>query len=199
MSAHTYTRGTWTTPEAVHPDRDVGGTDYVAAGVMTAPTYLKWALLYEEPDNRTLWVAKALPRDWLALGSGPGGGPGGGARAGAGAGVVVEKATTRYGRVSYRLQPTQDPTTKAYTIRANLTLSATFAVRAPAGGVRLRLRAPLPYAGKLKSVTVGGEAWAAIDAAAETVDFAAAKLTAELITSGLPDIVATFELGAGSQ
>ena len=38
MSAHTYTRGTWTTPEAVHPDRDVGSTDYVAAGVHTAPT-----------------------------------------------------------------------------------------------------------------------------------------------------------------
>ena len=41
-SAHAYTRGTVTTPEASHPDRDVGSTDYVAAGVMMAPTYLKW-------------------------------------------------------------------------------------------------------------------------------------------------------------
>ncbi len=40
MSAHTYTRGTWTVPEAAHPDRDVGSTDYVAAGMMTVPTYL---------------------------------------------------------------------------------------------------------------------------------------------------------------
>ena len=28
MSAHTYTRGSWTTPEAAHPDRDVPSTDY---------------------------------------------------------------------------------------------------------------------------------------------------------------------------
>lgn len=40
MSAHTYTRGTWTVPEAAHPDRDVGSTDYVAAGMMTVPAYL---------------------------------------------------------------------------------------------------------------------------------------------------------------
>merc|ERR1711971_1095790 len=94
MSAHTYTRGTWTTPEAVSPDRDVGGTDYVAAGVMTAPTYLKWALLFEEPDNRTLWIAKALPRDWLAPGANQ---------------VVVERATSRYGSISFRLQAILDP------------------------------------------------------------------------------------------
>lgn len=143
MSAHTYTRGTWTTPEAASPDRDVGSTDYVAAGVVTAPTYLKWMLLYEEPDSRTacgrhiimrqaytrwsadriacreggwctespasescagrtahyapslaclctqVWLAKALPRDWLDPST---------------SAVVVEDATTRYGRVSFRLK-----------------------------------------------------------------------------------------------
>ena len=31
MSCHTYTRGTWTTPEAVHPDRDVRGRIRAAA------------------------------------------------------------------------------------------------------------------------------------------------------------------------
>ena len=34
MSAHTYTRGSWSTPEAASPDRDIGITDYVAAGVV---------------------------------------------------------------------------------------------------------------------------------------------------------------------
>ena len=53
-SAHAYTRGTVTTPEASHPDRDVGSTDYVAAGVMMAPTYLKWMLVFEDPNNRTV-------------------------------------------------------------------------------------------------------------------------------------------------
>ena len=40
MSAHTYTRATWTTPEAAHPDRDVGSTDYVAAGVRASHPHI---------------------------------------------------------------------------------------------------------------------------------------------------------------
>ena len=169
MSAHTYTRGTWTAvhpaakrhttpspsplhPDAVatHPDRDVGGTDYVAAGVMTSPTYLKWMLLYEEPDSRTIWLAKALPRDWLAPGTPQ---P-----------VLVDKATTRYGRVSYRLHARVDTQTKAYTVYANVTLPMSYATKSggPRGGVRLRLRAPLPHAGKLKAVTIGGKSWRAL-------------------------------------
>ena len=177
MSAHTYTRGSWTTPEAVHPDRDVGSTDYVAAGVMTAPTYLKWMLLYEEPDNRTLWLAKALPRDWLEPSAAP---------------VLVERATTRYGRVSYVLHAVVHPRTKVYTVRANVTLPLSFVARAPRGGLKLRLRAPLPYAGRLKAVTVGGKSWVHFDATLETVDVTAAELTASLIQSGLPEIVAEF-------
>ena len=90
MSAHTYTRGSWTTPEGTIPDRDRGSTDYVAAGVVIAPTYLKWMLLFEEPNTRTVWLAKALPREWLG--------------ADAGEPVEVLDATTRYGRVSYTLR-----------------------------------------------------------------------------------------------
>ena len=52
-SAHGYTRGTWTTPEACSPDKDVASTAYVAAGVVTAPVYLRWALVFEEPENKT--------------------------------------------------------------------------------------------------------------------------------------------------
>ena len=39
----------------------------------------------------------------------------------------------------------------------------------PAGGVKLRLRVPVAYAGKLKAVSVGGKAWSAFDAKSETV------------------------------
>ena len=171
-SAHTYTRGSWTTPEAAHPDRDQGSTDYVAAGVVTSTTYLKWALLFEEPDNRTVWLAKALPRDWLAPGAEE---------------VVVEDATTRYGRLSYRLDAKM--TAGAYTVSANVSLPPSYAESPPTGGLRLRLRAPLAHAGKLKAVTVDGKPWAAIDAKAETVDFSAAALKA---APQLGSIVATF-------
>eukprot|EP01052_Picozoa_sp_SAG31_P016127 SAG31_NODE_1057_length_10129_cov_29.441376_8_plen_209_part_00 len=182
----TDTRGTWTTPEAVHPDRDVGSTDYVAAGVMTAPTYLKWALLFEEPDNRTVWLAKALPRDWLEPGTQP---------------VVVENATSRYGRVSFSISAklgavgakgrTRNDVQALYSISASVTLPSSYATAPPAGGVRLRLRPPLKYAGKLKAVKVGGAAWSDFDAQAETVDFAASKLTAKLLPA-LSSIVAIF-------
>lgn len=164
MSCHTYTRGTWTTPEAVHPDRDVGSTDYVAAGVHTAPTYLKWALLFEEPNSRTVWIGKALPREWLTPGETP---------------VVVDNATTRYGRVSYTLSAAALQGRSSYTVTANVTLPTTYvgAVLGPSGGVRLRLRTPLDFVGAMKRVTVGGVEWPTFDPEAETVDFGAAQLT----------------------
>ena len=52
--------------------------------------------------------------------------------------------------------------------------------------------APLEHAGKLSSVSVGGKAWGRFDASAETVDFRAEDLTAEMVATGLPSIVAAF-------
>ena len=159
----------------------MGGTDYVAAGVMTAPTYLKWALLFEEPDNRTVWLAKALPRDWLAIGVEP---------------VKVSNATSRYGRVSYTMQASSRGGITGggggYTVAAKVELPRTYASAPPPGGVRLRIRAPVGHAGKMQAVTVGGKPWASFDAKAETVDFAAAKLTPDTL-KGMQTIVVTFK------
>ena len=73
----------------------------------------------------------------------------------------------------------------------NLTLPHTITSRPPKGGIRVRIRAPPPYAGTLARATVGGAAWVHVDAAAETVDFGAAQLTAEVVR-GAGAIVATF-------
>jgi hypothetical protein len=70
-------------------------------------------------------------------------------------------------------------------------LPPTYTSSPPRGGLRLRLRAPAAYAGKLKSVRVGGKAWAGIDAEAETVDFSAEALKSWAPGSG-ENIVATF-------
>ena len=83
-------------------------------------------------------------------------------------------------------------------MHANVSLPTSFAVSAPAGGVRLRLRAPLAYAGRLSGVSVGGRSWGGFNAAAETIDFSAAQLTASLLASGLPTIVATFAAPAAA-
>ena len=89
-SAHAYTRGTHTAPESSDvTDRDTPATAYTAAGEVLAPTYLKWMLCFEEPETRTLWLAKATPRGLLATGE---------------AQIVAVNLTTRYGRVSYTVQ-----------------------------------------------------------------------------------------------
>lgn len=176
MSAHTYTRGTWTTPEAVHPDRDVGSTDYVAAGVHTAPTCLKWMLVFEEPNTRAVWLGKALPREWLA----PEGAP-----------VRVADAPTRYGRVFFTLSG-HGGKNGPYSVQANLTLPSSFADPAgPPGGVVLRLRTPNAHVGRLTEVLVGGAPWTDVNATAETVTFEKNALTPALLAR-MQHIVASY-------
>ena len=176
VSAHGYTRGTWTTPESSNlADRDEPTIPYASTGIHAVPIYLKWMLVFEEPETRTLWLGKATPRDWLAAREAP---------------LAVERATTRYGRISYTLAVAAKGS--AYGVGANVTVPASFATKGPAGGLVLRIRAPTEHAGKLSGVTVGGKAWRGFNASTETVSFSAAELTASLIATGLPSIVATF-------
>ena len=160
--------------QAAHPDRDVASTAFASAGLLTAPVYLKWALLYEDVATKTVWVGKALPREWLGE---------------AESAVVVKRAPTRYGRIGFRLKSAH--LRGAFVVSVNLTLEARFVLPAsrPAGGLRLRLRAPEPHAGRLRAATVGGADWPHIDAAAETVDFAAEALG---VLAHSPQILATF-------
>ena len=50
------------------------------------------------------------------------------------------------------------------------------------------------WAGEDGPEGVGGKAWADFDAQAETVDFATDQMTSELLASGLPNIVAQFQV-----
>ena len=38
---------------------------YASAGQTVAPLYLKWALVFGDPNTRCVWIGKALPREWL--------------------------------------------------------------------------------------------------------------------------------------
>ena len=173
ISAHAYTRGSWTTPESSNiADRDTPTVAYAVTGVATVPTYLKWMLVFEEPETRTLWLAKATPRDWLEQGAGA---------------VAVEGATTRYGRVSFALEARSSPGA-AFAVHGNVTVPASLSKDPPAGGLVLRVRAPLEHAGKLSAVTVGGKPWSAFSAAEETITFGPGTLGG----AGLDSIVATF-------
>ena len=174
-SAHSYTRGTWTTPEGVFLDRDQAATPYSAPAEQTVPLYLRWALVFEDIDAEALWLAKALPREWLSDGER----------------VVVKGAPTRYGRLTMELQSKL----ANCTVLANITLPQEWAApdARPAGGLILRLRAPAPHTGKLQAVTVGGASVgsSSIDAEQETVAFAPAALT-DAVRTGMEAVVATF-------
>jgi hypothetical protein len=106
--------------------------------------------------------------------------------------LVANRLTTRYGRVSYTLAASVS-TGGGCIVHANITLPNGLATGAkPLGGLRLRLRVPVAYAGKLRSATVGGKAWATLDANAETLDFSAEHLGDQQTVDGMRDIVASF-------
>jgi len=178
VSAHAYTRGTFTTPESSDLiDRDLAPVAYSSAGVVTAPTYLKWMLCFEEPESKTLWITKATPRDWIAPGEEP---------------LIAKGLSTRYGRVSISLQVAA--TEDSYMVHGNLTVPEAFstATGRPLGGIRLRIRAPLEYAGRMSGVKMGGAAWVGFNAGEETIDIKAEDLTPALIKDGLTNIEVTF-------
>jgi len=191
QSSHSNTRGTFTTPESQTIDRTRGGYAYASPGQANVPMALKWMLCFEEPETRTLWLAKATPRDWLEPGEAP---------------LRAYNLTTRYGRIGFTLTTAAAATAgtddgsgsaaasvaAAYAVHASVELPPSFATAPPSGGIRLRVRAPLSHAGKLSHVTVGGKVWSSFSAAEETIEIAADKITAELIADGLPRIVATF-------
>jgi len=148
--------------------------------VNNIPLCIKWMLCFEEPETRTLWLGKAVPRDWLRAGETP---------------IVATGVTTRYGRLSFRLTATataggRSTSAVGYSVHVNVTMPA--GDRSPAGGLRVRVRAPLEHAGKMSAVTVGGKPWPRFDAGTETVDFTADELTPALRATGLPRMVAIF-------
>ena len=114
-----------------------------------------------------------MPRDWLVPGSVP---------------LVVEGATTRYGRISFTMAP--ESTLSDYMVKLNVTLPSMSA--GPSGGLRVRIRAPSQQAGKMSAVTVGGKSWSGFDAATETINFKLSDLTPRMLSDGLPNIVADY-------
>lgn len=68
LSAHQYTRGTWTAPETRRIDPTLAAAPYAVPAQLAVPMLLRWALVFEQPDSSVLWLCKAVPRDWLADG-----------------------------------------------------------------------------------------------------------------------------------
>lgn len=84
--AHIYSRGNWTAVEGAKIDGSLGGP-YCAPSEVSIPTFTKWMLVFENPDEPVVWLAKATPRVWLDQGKT----------------ISVAEAPTRFGNVGYEL------------------------------------------------------------------------------------------------
>jgi hypothetical protein len=142
VMAHQYTRGTWTAPETRNVLGDGEAAPYCTPAQLVVALMTRWLLVFEDPQSETLWLGKAVPRQWLEDGKT----------------IKISEAPTRWGRVGFSLKSHL----KEGTIAANVELPSAFSAQ-----TNLRLRAP--GNAKLKSVTLNGKAWTQFDADDETI------------------------------
>jgi len=129
--AHIYSPGTWTSVESSKIDGTLGGP-YCTPAQVTIPTLTKWMLVFEEPDDSVVWLARATPRTWLEQGKK----------------IAVTAAPTRFGKVSYELLSNVEKDE----------ISAVIHVP-EASAVTIKLRCRTPSAKKMRGVTINGEKW----------------------------------------
>jgi len=85
--AHVHSRGTWTAVEVAGIDGSPLST-YCTPAQLTIPALTKWMLVFEDPDEPVIWLARAAPRIWLEDGKR----------------IKVTGAPTRFGRIDYELR-----------------------------------------------------------------------------------------------
>jgi hypothetical protein len=139
--SHIYSPGTWTSVESSKLDGTQGGP-YCTPSEDTIPIFTKWMLIYEEPKDDVLWLAKATPRKWLSEGDK----------------IAISGAPTRFGKVGFTL----------HSDIAHRKVSAS--IDLPPGyyaTTKLRLRVPGGLV--MRSVVVNGAKWTNFSAEQETV------------------------------
>jgi hypothetical protein len=105
---------------------------YATPSEISVPIYTKWLLVFEDPSEPVLWLAKATPRVWLEQGKK----------------IGVSGAPTRFGSVGYELQSDIDHNKVSAVLHLPATYNAT---------TKLRIRAPGEK--HMTSVTVNGTPW----------------------------------------
>jgi hypothetical protein len=86
---HAHTRGSWTAGEVTGITGDSG--TYCIPAQQTIPLLVRWMLVMEDSDAEILYLAKGVPREWVASGKL----------------IQIRKAPTRWGRVSFSLSTKQ--------------------------------------------------------------------------------------------
>ena len=87
---HDHSRGSWTAGEVSGITGD--GALFCIPAQQTIPLLVRWMLVFEDPDEDTLYIGRALPRKWLESKKT----------------IGIEQAPTRWGRVDFRLKSRGD-------------------------------------------------------------------------------------------
>ena len=125
---HDHTRGSWTAGEVSGIDGDTA--IFCIPAQQTIPLLIRWMLVSEDSDKPIVYLAKALPREWLASGKE----------------IRIERAPTRWGAVTWRMKMDAE--------KARISATVQFAGHSAPEQFHLKLRAPKKY--QLKRATVNG-------------------------------------------
>ena len=125
---HAHTRGSWTAGEVTGITGDSG--TYCVPAQQTIPLLVRWMLVLEDSDEDRLYLAKGLPREWVASGKE----------------IRIENAPTRWGRVGFSL----------VTKPASKTIVGHVELRGTTVPQELHFKLRLPTHALLKTVTVNG-------------------------------------------
>lgn len=139
--AHQYTRGTWMAPET-RSLLDGTAAPYCTPAQLVVSLMTRWLLVFEDPESETLWLGKAIPREWLTEGKT----------------TTVSGIPTRWGRVGFSIVSHIN----SGTIAAEINLP-----RGYAETVKLRLRAP--NNARITAATLNGKPWTDFNRDEETI------------------------------
>ena len=143
---HDHSRGSWVAGEV---SGITGGEPlFCIPAQQTIPLLVRWMLVLEDSDEDRLYLAKAVPRDWILSGK-----P-----------VSVEQAPTRWGRVSFHMLGEREKKT--------VTAKVTLPTGAPKE-IQVKLRVPKNMS--LQSVSVNGRPGKLSGAQKDTVVIATGK------------------------
>lgn len=126
---HDHTRGSWTAGEVTGLDGD--NALFCIPAQQTIPLLIRWMLVLEDSAEEKLYLAKGVPRDWVASGKE----------------IRIDQAPTRWGRIGFKL----------IAMPAEKRIVASVALAHPGSPKEVHLKLRLPAQNKLLKVSINGK------------------------------------------
>ncbi|MBI3475300.1 MAG: hypothetical protein HY010_06185 [Acidobacteria bacterium] len=143
VMAHQFTRGTWTAPETRPVFDESPAAPYCTPAQLAVAMMTRWILVFEDPMAETLWLGKAIPRQWFEDGKK----------------ISVSGAPTRWGKIGLSME--------SHLKQGEIV--ATIDLPKNQFGATTKLRLRTPGQRQLKSVTLNGKTWTEFDPAQESI------------------------------